>query len=93
MYNTKEEVENAWPLGTVITEEPLFQRFYCADEITFNKIKEWFKNDKVEKTSPHHATVTRMYKKTVEGYLYNGEEWFPMMYDGMAWTIYSPEIF
>ena len=29
MYKTKEELERAWPLGTVISEVPIFQRFYC----------------------------------------------------------------
>lgn len=93
MYNTKEEVEKAWPLGTVVSEEPLFQHFYCADEVMFEKIKEWFRNNDVRQTSKHHVTVTRMIKKTIEGYLYNGEQWFPMFYDGKNWQVYFPEIF
>ena len=93
MYKTKEEVERAWPLGTVVAEEPIFQRFYCANEIMFEKIKEWFKDAEVEQTSPHHATVSRLSKKTIEGYLYNGETWFPMIRDTTKWSIYMPEEF
>lgn len=93
MYKTKEELERTWPLGTVIAEEPIFQRFYCANEIMFEKIKEWFKDAKVEQTSPHHATVSRSSKKTIEGYLYNGETWYPMIRDGIGWSIYMPEVF
>lgn len=93
MYKTKEELERAWPLGTVIAEEPIFQRFYCADEVTFEKIKEWFKGDKVEQTSPHHVTVTRNCKKTIEGHMYNGESWYPMVSDTLGWSIYVPEDF
>ena len=93
MYNTKEELENAWPLGTVVSEEPIFQRFYCADEVMFEKIKNWFKDDEVKQTSAHHVTVTRNIKKTIEGYMYNGEKWFPMIADGLNWKIYIPEVF
>ena len=93
VYKTKEELEQAWPLGTVISEEPVFQRFYCADQITFNKIQEWFKGDTVEQTSPHHVTVQRMSRKTIEGYLYNGESWFPVTRNGQEWEIYFPEVF
>lgn len=93
MYKTKEEVEKAWPLGTEISEEPVFQRFYCADDTTFEKIRKWFYNDTVRQTSPHHVTVIRMAVKTVEGYLFNGEEWFPMMREGQNWKVYLPEIF
>lgn len=93
MYKTKEELEHAWPLGTVVAEEPIFQRFYCADEVMFEKIKEWFKDAEVEQTSPHHATVSRLSKKTIEGYLYNGETWFPMIRDTTGWSIYIPEVF
>lgn len=93
MYNTREEVELAWPLGTIISEEPVFQRFYCADATMFEKIKEWFKDDKVEQTSPHHVTVTRISRKAIEGYLYNGERWFPMIHNGHDWSIYIPPVF
>lgn len=93
MYDSLFEIQHEWPLGTVIAEEPVFQRFYCADEITFNKIKEWFKDDEVKQTSPHHVTVTRLSKKTIEGYLYNGEQWFPMTQNGTEWSIYTPEEF
>ena len=93
MYKTKEELERTWPLGTVVAEEPIFQRFYCADEVMFKKIKEWFKDAEVEQTSPHHATVSRLSKKTIEGYLYNGETWYPMIRDAAGWSIYIPEVF
>lgn len=93
MYNTREELERAWPLGTVIAEEPIFQRFYCADEIMFDKIKNWFKDAEVEQTSPHHVTVSRLSKKTIEGYLYNGETWYPMTHDALGWSVYVPEVF
>ena len=93
MYKTKEELEKAWPLGTVISETPIFQRFYCADSLTFEKIKEWFGDAKVEQTSPHHVTVTRIIPTTVEGYLYNGDEWYPMTRDSIGWSIYTPEEF
>ena len=93
MYKTKEEVEQAFPLGTVIAETPMFQRFYCADDIMFDKIKAWFNDAQVEQTSPHHATVTRMVTKTVEGYLYDGDNWYPMIHEGMNWAVYIPETF
>ena len=93
MYKTREEVEKAWPLGTEVCQEPVYQRFYCADKIMFDKIKNWFYNDTVLQTSPHHVTVTRMSVKTIEGYLFNGEEWFPMLRDGRNWEVYLPEEF
>ena len=93
MYSTKEALEKDFPLGTVIAEEPIFQRFYCADEVTFEKIKNWFKGDDVQWTSPHHVMVTRMVRKTVEGYLYNGETWEPMIRDGNNWVVYFPGYF
>ena len=93
MYNTQKEVMNAWPLGTVVSEEPLFRQVYCADKIMFDKIKDWFKDDKVEQISPHHVMVTHITKKTIEGYLYNGESWFPMIHNEYDWSEYIPEIF
>ena len=93
MYKTREELEKDWPLGTIITEEPMIQRFYCADELMLDKIKAWFRDAQVEQTSPHHATVTRMVPKTVEGYLYNGDSWYPMTHEGITWAIYIPETF
>lgn len=93
MYKTKEELEEDWPLGTIIYEEPVFQRFYCADEIMLDKIKAWFNDAQVEQTSPHHATVKRMVPKTIEGYMYNGESWYPMIREGINWAIYTPEVF
>lgn len=93
MYKTKEELEAAWPLGTVVAEEPIYQRFYCADNVTLEKIKKWFSDAKVEQTSPHHATVTRTIPTTIEGYLYNGDEWAPMIKDIAGWSIYIPEVF
>lgn len=93
MYKTKEELEKEWPLGTIITEEPVFQRFYCTNKLMLDKIKAWFSDARVEQTSPHHVTVTRMVPKTVEGYLYNGDGWYPMTREGIAWAIYMPETF
>ena len=93
MYKTKEEVEKDWPLGTIIAEEPVQQRFYCADEVMLDKIKAWFSDAEVKQTSPHHVTVTRMVPKTIEGYLYNGDNWYPMMRNGTDWAIYAPVVF
>lgn len=93
MYKTKEEVEAAWPLGTIVSEAPMYQRFYCADEVMFEKIRNWFSEDSVEQTSPHHVTVSRMVPKTIEGYLYNGDSWYPMIQEGRSWEVYLPEIF
>lgn len=93
MYKTKEEVEQAWPLGTVVSEEPIYQRFYCADPLTLEKLKKWFVGADVKQTSPHHATVTRIIPHIIEGYLYNGDEWAPMTKDSMGWSIYVPDEF
>ena len=93
MYKTREEIEKAWPLGTVIIEEPIQQRFYCTNEVMLDKIKIWFSDADVQQTSQHHATVTRMVPKTIEGYLYNGDSWYPMTRNGTNWNIYVPEIF
>ena len=57
------------------------------------KIKKWFKDAEVMQTSPHHVTVSRLSKKTIEGYLYNGETWYPMVRDNTSWSIYMPEVF
>lgn len=92
-YISKEELEAELPLGTVVASQPIFQRFYCADEITFEKIKNWFKGSKVEQTSPHHVTVSRMDQIRIEGYLYDGEQWLPMIRNGRNWEVYLPEIF
>lgn len=93
MYNSLFEIQHEWPLGTVVAEEPIFQHFYCADEVMFEKIKKQFKDAEVEQTSSHHATVSRLSKKTIEGYLYDGEQWFPMTRNGAEWSIYLPETF
>ena len=92
MYKTKEELEKEWPIGTIIGFEEVTKRFYCADQIIFEKIRDYYGED-VEWVSPHHVVAKRKVYTTVDGYLFDGEYWMPVVRNGRQYDVYVPEVF
>ena len=93
MYKTLESLQNEWPLGSILAEEPVEHRFYCADEVYLNKIKEYYGAENVRQVSPHHVIATSLNIKTVDSYMTDGTYWYPMTRSGHQWEIYYPEVF
>ncbi len=87
MYKTLEEVENEFPIGTVFGNDMMYQRFYCANDLTLEKIKTFYAPDEVERVSPHHVVVKRQIDKTVDGYIFDGKNWFPATRAGHQWEV------
>ena len=91
MFKTKDKIESAYPIGTVVSEDVVRQRFYCSNDVMFEKIRSYYGDANIEQTSPHHVTVTRTVYVTVDGYLFTGEGWYPACRDGNQWRIFYPD--
>lgn len=90
MKHTLETLEQEFPIGTIIDEEPVSQRFYCASEVVLEKIKKYHGEENVKQVSPHHVVATHIATTTIDGYLYDGENWYPVIRNGKQWQIYYP---
>ncbi len=93
MYSTKEELEKAWPIGTIIGDEEVTQRFFVASDVILDKIRDYFGESKIEKISPHHVLVKRHVYTTIDGYIFDGNDWWPAVRSGRQWQVYYPEVF
>lgn len=92
MFQTKEILEEMFPIGYIWKEEVVKQRFYCADPIIFDKFESYYGRNNVYWISPHHIMVERIVQYTIDGYLYDGEEWFPATYEhNGSWRALSKE--
>lgn len=93
MYKTLEDLQNDLPLGSIVSEEPVRHRFYCASEVAMDKIKDYYGEENVKQVSPHHVVATNISIKTVDAYMTDGNYWYPMVRNGHLWEIYYPEVF
>jgi len=91
MFESKEALEELFPIGYVYKEEIVKQRFYCADEVILDKIRDYHGANNVEQVSPHHAVATHIVPRTVDGYLYDGDYWYPVTHTGYDWAILTRE--
>ena len=77
-FTTIEELSKKYPLGTVISTEKVNHKLYCAHDVIFNQMKEYYGENNVQMISPHHAQCTHYVVHTVDGYMYDGDTWYPM---------------
>ena len=63
------------------------QRLYCAHEVIFEKMKEYYGKENLEIVSPHHVIHKHLTTYTVNGYLFDGEYWYPAEYHHGEWRV------
>lgn len=78
MFKTYEQISQRYPIGYIYKIEPVSQRLYCAHEVVFDKMKEYYGNENVKMVSPHHALYTHLVPYTIKGYYFDGEYWYPV---------------
>ena len=93
MYSYMSDLQNAWPLGTIVAEERVSHRFYCADDVTLEKIKMYYGEDNVERVSPHHVVAYNTNIKAIDGYMTDGTYWYPLTRFGDKWEVYNSREF
>ena len=47
MFESKEILEEMFPIGYIYKEEQVNQRFYCADDVILEKIKTYYGSENV----------------------------------------------
>ena len=72
---TLEQLQEKYPIGYVYKTEEINHRFYCAHDVVLNKMKDYYGKDNVKMVSPHHAICTNCIFHSVDGYLFDGDEW------------------
>jgi hypothetical protein len=87
MFESKEVLEEMFPIGYIYKEEQVSQRFYCADDVILEKIKTYYGTENVEWISPHHVMYKHYVAYTVDGYIYDGKFWYPANHDAQGWHI------
>lgn len=82
MFRSKQVLQEMFPIGYVYCVEPAESRFYCADQVVFDKIEQYYGRGNVRWDTPHHVIAKHNVYHTVNGYIFNGDEWFAVERDG-----------
>ena len=82
MFESKEILEEFFPIGYIYKEDSVQQRFYCADDIVLDKIRNYHGYENVKWISPHHVLATHKVYHTVDAYVYMNDSWWPATMSG-----------
>lgn len=84
MYTSLEQIQAEFPIGTIIKREIQKSIAYCpTEEIKNHYIYRYGAENVIDQGNNYIEVIAYTNDQTVDGYIYNGENWFPVKYEGM----------
>ena len=83
MFNSYEELKEKFPIGTVYRKTARKYKECCYDSNDINYMKNYY--DSYVKTEDNLYICTKIHEYKVDGYLFDGTDWYPAKQTWDGW--------
>ena len=83
-FETLEELQRVYPIGSIFSTAIEKERWYCPSEEDIKAAISMWGKENITVLNEDTIVVTKKFNTYVQGYLFDGEYWRPRAMDGMA---------